>query len=76
MGLTVQSCVMPWQSGPGALLANTIVEWSDIKVLMSSHLVALDKCPGVRPIAIGEIPRQILCKSMALATHVMTWQIL
>ena len=44
------------------------MEWSVIKALMSSHLVALDKCPGVRPIAIGEIPRRILCKAKALAT--------
>ena len=50
-------------------LANSIVEWSDIKALMSSCLVSLDKCPGVWPIAIGEIPRRILCKAMAMATR-------
>ena len=49
-------------------LANSIVEWSDIRALMSSRLIALDKCPGVRPIAIGEIPRRILCKVIAMAT--------
>ena len=37
-------------------LANTIVEWSDIKALMPSHKVTLDKCPSVWPNAIGEIP--------------------
>ena len=36
---------------------------------MSSHLVASDKWPGVRPIEIGEALRQILCKVVALATH-------
>ena len=50
-------------------LANSIVEWSDIRALMSSCLVALNKCPGVRPIAIGEIPRRILCKVIARATR-------
>ena len=35
---------------------------------MSSRLIALDKCPGVRPTAIGEEPRRIICKVLAMAT--------
>ena len=42
-------------AGLARCLANSIVEWSDIKALMSSCLEALDKCPGVWLIAIGEI---------------------
>ena len=49
-------------------LANNIVEWSHIRALMQSRLIALDKCPGVRPIAIGEELRRIVCKALAFAT--------
>ena len=50
-------------------LSNTIVDWKDIRALMSSHLIALDKSPGVRPIAIGEILRRIICRSIVMTTR-------
>ena len=42
-------------------LANTLVEWNDIRTLMPmSHLLALDKCPGVWPIGVGEVLKRIV----------------
>ena len=32
--------------------------------LTACRLVALDKCPGVRPVGVGEVVRRIICKSI------------
>ena len=32
------------------MLANILVDWEDISALIVNCLIALDKCPGVRPL--------------------------
>ena len=40
-------------AGLARCLANNVVKWEDIHALMKNLLIALDKCPGVRPIGIA-----------------------
>ena len=42
--------------------ANNVVEWDDIRAMKANKLVALDKCPGVQPIGIGDAADRGLCK--------------
>ena len=50
-------------------LANYIVPWDEIRALKAKRLVALNKCPGVRPIGIGEVGDRFLGKIMAYLTN-------
>ena len=51
-------------------ICNQILPWSKVRALVSRRLIALDKCPGVRPISIGECLRRIICKSVADFTKI------
>ena len=51
-------------------MCNQILPWSKVRALVSGTLIALDKCPGVRPIGIGECLRRIICKSVAEFTKI------
>lgn len=45
-------------------LCTTYVDPWGIAPLSTSHLIALDKCPGVQPIGIGETSRRIIGKAI------------
>ena len=47
---------------------NSITDWNNIKALLANHLIALDKCPGVRPIGVGETLHRIISKTICLLT--------
>ena len=51
-------------------LANDSPPWAAYRALMSNRLVALDKCPGVRPVGIGEVWRRLMAKCvLSVAGH-------
>ena len=51
-------------------MCNQILPWSQVRALVSGRLIALDKCPGVRPIGIGECLRRIFSKSVSEFTKI------
>ena len=52
------------------LLCNSIVPLDDIRALLASRVIALDKCPGVYPIGVGETLRHLMGKTICLVTRI------
>ena len=46
----------------------TLVDPKCLSALMACRLIALDKCPGVRPIGICETARRIISKAVLFIT--------
>ena len=49
-------------------MCTTMVDPACLAPLLSSRLIALDKCPGVRPIGIGDTARCIIAKAILSIT--------
>ncbi|KAL5467222.1 hypothetical protein EMCRGX_G031422 [Ephydatia muelleri] len=45
-------------------ICTTYVDPQGLAALTANRLIALDKCPGVRPIGVGEIVRRIISKAV------------
>ena len=54
-------------------LSKPIVEWTDIHALVASHLIALDKCPGIIPNGIVEDPAGFWEKCLLLPPDMKLW---
>lgn len=50
-------------------LCSSYIDPSTVSPLLACRLIALDKCPGVRPIGIGDMARRIIAKSVLAVVH-------
>ena len=50
-------------------ISSQYVDTSGLTAFTACRLVALDKCPGVRPIGIGEVLRRIVGKAILAVPH-------
>ena len=48
----------------GRRLCSSLVNPQSISALVACRLIPLNKCPGVRPIGVGEVPRRIIAKAI------------
>ena len=51
-------------AGVGRRIATTSVNPEGLSAFVASRLIPLNKCPGVRPIGFGEVPRRIIAKAI------------
>ena len=48
----------------GRCLCTSIINQGSLSAFVACRLIPIDKCPGVRPIGIGEVPRRIISKAI------------
>jgi len=50
-------------AGVGRRIGTSSVNPEGLSAFVACRLIPLDKCPGVRPIGVGEVPRRIIAKN-------------
>ena len=50
--------------GVGKRISTTLIHPEGLSALVACRLIPLNKCPGVRPIGVGEVPRRIIAKGI------------
>ena len=45
-------------------ICTSYIDLNSLKAFVASRLIALDKCPGIRPIRVGEVVRRIIGKAI------------
>lgn len=48
----------------GHRICTSNIHPADLSAFVACRLIPLDKCPGVRPIGVGEVPRRIIAKAV------------
>ena len=57
-------------------ISSSFVDPEPLQPLIACRLIAMDKCPGVRPIGIGEVVRHILSKAILSVDHPLSKRLL
>ena len=48
----------------GRRICSSNIHPDDLSAFVACRLIPLNKCPGVRPIGVGEVPRRIIAKAV------------
>ena len=60
----IQVCLCHALAAVGRRICSSNIHPDDLSAFVAYRLIPLNKCPGVRPIGVGEVPRRIIAKAV------------